>query len=164
MSIRHAISADANQICEIYNHYIANTVITFEEEFISPEAMAARIESYTKIYPWLVCEVDNKIVGYAYATKWRERAAYRHSVEITVYVKNSLGGRGYGKALYAELLGRLEAMGCHLLLAGIALPNEASIGLHESFGFTKAAHFSEVGFKFGQWVDVGYWQKKIAAC
>lgn len=162
MMIRAATSADAQQVCEIYNHYIANTVITFEEEAVSPEVMAARIESYTKIYPWLVCEVDGEILGYAYATRWRERAAYRHSVEVTVYVKNSAARHSYGKALYKKLLALLEDMGCHLVLAGIALPNEASIGLHESFGFTKTAHFSEVGFKFGQWVDVGYWQKKIA--
>lgn len=162
MNIRSCDRDDAHQISEIYNYYIANTAITFEEEPVSYEGMATRIESNSKFFPWLVCEVDGEILGYAYATRWRERAAYRHSMEVTVYVKNSAARHGYGKALYKKLLALLEDMGCHLVLAGIALPNEASIGLHESFGFTKAAHFSEVGFKFGQWVDVGYWQKKIA--
>ena len=159
MEIRNCTPADAEQICAIYNYFIANTVITFEEEPVTPEVMAGRIDGYTQLFPWLVCEVAGEIVGYAYATKWRERAAYRRSVEVTVYVKHDSGRMGYGKALYASLLALLEEMDCHLILAGIALPNPASVGLHEFFGFSKAAHFTQVGYKFGEWIDVGYWQK-----
>lgn len=107
----------------------------------------------------VVCEVNDYIVGYAYATKWKERAAYKNSVEVTVYLDHTQSGGGYGKALYAKLLESLVNMGCHVVLGGIALPNEASVGLHEYFGFKKVAHFSEVGFKLNRWVDVGYWQK-----
>lgn len=161
MIIRPYESKDASKICEIYNYYIANTVITFEENQLSLNHMSARIEAYTKLYPWLVCEVNGVIVGYAYATKWKERAAYKNSVEVTVYLDYTKNGKGYGKALYSVLLESLRNMGCHVVLGGIALPNEASVGLHEYFGFKKVAHFSEVGFKLGHWVDVGYWQKII---
>lgn len=161
MIIRAYEAKDVANICEIYNYYIANTVITFEENPLSPIDMSARIEAYTKFYPWLVCEVDGVVVGYAYATKWKERAAYKNSVEVTVYLEHTQGGKGYGKALYSKLLESLQNMNCHVVLGGIALPNEASVGLHEYFGFKKVAHFEEVGFKLGRWVDVGYWQKII---
>jgi len=161
MIIRAYETKDAANICEIYNHYIANTVITFEENPLSSIDMAARIEAYTKLYPWLVCEVNGVVVGYAYATKWKERTAYKNSVEVTVYLDHTQSGKGYGKALYSNLLESLQNMNCHVVLGGIALPNEASVGLHEYFGFKKVAHFEEVGFKLGRWVDVGYWQKII---
>lgn len=161
MIIRAYGTKDAVKICEIYNYYIANTVITFEENPLSPFDMSARIEAYTKLYPWLVCEVNGVVVGYAYATKWKERAAYKNSVEITVYLDHTQSANGYGKALYSKLLESLQNMDCHVVLGGIALPNEASVGLHEYFGFKKVAHFEEVGFKLGRWVDVGYWQKII---
>jgi len=157
--IRACELKDIPQICEIYNYYISNTVITFEETPLTVAEMSARIESYTKLYPWLVCEVEGSVVGYAYASKWKERSAYKKTAEATVYLKNGLSGKGYGKALYSALLDALKALDCHVVLGCIALPNEASVGLHESFGFNKVAHFTEVGRKFSQWVDVGYWQK-----
>ena len=163
MLVRPCEEQDMPAICEIYNYYIKNTTITFEEDELDVYAIKARVEAYTKSFPWLVCEVDGSVVGYAYATKWKERAAYRKSLEVTVYVKHSLGGKGYGKALYSVLLNSLNNLDCHVILAGIALPNEASIGLHEHFGFKKVAHFPEVGFKFGKWVDVGYWQRNLNA-
>lgn len=161
MIIRACEARDVPTVCEIYNYYIANTVITFEENPLSTTEMSARIHAYTQLYPWFVCEVNGVVVGYAYATKWKERAAYKNSVEITVYLDHTQSGKGYGKALYTKLLESLVTMGCHVVLGGIALPNEASVGLHEYFGFKKVAHFSEVGFKLGRWVDVGYWQKII---
>jgi len=161
MIIRACEVKDAPKICEIYNYYVENTVITFEEIPVDTATMVERIESYTKLYPWYVCEVDGVIVGYAYATKWKERVAYKKSAEVTVYVKNEQGGKGFGKALYSALIESLKTNGCHVVLGGIALPNDASVGLHESFGFKKVAHFEEVGFKIGRWVDVGYWQKII---
>jgi L-amino acid N-acyltransferase YncA len=162
MNIRACEGKDTPEICEIYNYYIANTVITFEENPLSLADMSARIEAYTELYPWLVCEVEGVVVGYAYATKWKERAAYKNSLEVTVYLEHTQGEKGYGKALYSVLFESLKEIGCHVLLGGIALPNEASIGLHEYFGFKKVAHFPEVGFKLGRWVDVGYWQKIIS--
>lgn len=159
MKVRLVTSEDANAICDIYNFYVANTTITFEEKNVDLVEMRRRIENYITYYPWFVCEVDNQLVGYAYATKWKERTAYRHSAEITVYLKNDSVGSGYGTALYKELLSALCKTECHTILAGIALPNESSIKLHENFGFKKVAHFEAVGFKFGKWIDVGYWQK-----
>jgi L-amino acid N-acyltransferase YncA len=159
VNIRLCEPRDVEKICEIYNYYITNTLITFEEEPLSISEMSQRIDAYTKLYPWLVCEVEGELVGYAYATKWRERSAYKHSVEVTLYIKHGLSRKGYGKALYAVLLQSLVDMKCHVVIGGIALPNESSEKLHEYFGFVKVAHFSEVGRKFGQLVDVGYWQK-----
>jgi len=162
MIIRACVTKDIPAICEIYNYYIANTLVTFEENLINHSDMSERINAYTKTYPWFVCEVDGVVVGYAYATKWKERTAYKNSVETTVYLEHTQSGKGYGKALYSALLKSLENIGCHVVLGGIALPNESSVGLHEYFGFKKVAHFSEVGFKLGRWVDVGYWQKIIS--
>ncbi|MES2676209.1 MAG: N-acetyltransferase family protein [Pseudomonadota bacterium] len=159
MNIRSCESRDVEKICGIYNYYINNTVITFEETPLTMSEMANRIQTYTKLYPWLVCEVEGKIVGYAYASKWKERSAYKNTAEITVYLENGLSRKGYGKALYSALLELLQQANCHVVLGCIAIPNEASERLHEYFGFKKVAHFSEVGRKFEQWVDVGYWQK-----
>ena len=108
--------------------------------------------------PWLVAERGGAVVGYAYATRWRPRRAYRFSAEVTVYVAGGLGGQGIGSRLYERLLPVLRERGVHAAMGGIALPNEGSIRLHEKFGFTKAAHFEQAGLKFGRWIDVGYWQ------
>ena len=108
--------------------------------------------------PWLAAEMDGRVVGYAYATKWKARSAYRYSVETTVYLEDGLAKRGVGTELYAELFRLLKERGLHAVIGGIALPNDASVALHEKFGMRKVAHFEQVGFKFGQWVDVGYWQ------
>ncbi len=159
MIIRDCTEHDIAQLCHIYNYYVGNTAVTFEEQQVSASEMARRVALYSTQYPWLVCEVADQIVGYAYATKWKERSAYRHTAEITVYVQHGLHGHGYGKLLYQALLQKLELQQCHAVLACITLPNTASVGLHEHVGFVKVAHFHEVGFKFGQWRDVGYWQK-----
>lgn len=160
MNIRACKPEDIKSICEIYNYYVKNTTITFEENPVDHKEMLRRLESYTQSYPWFVCEADGAVVGYAYATKWKDRSAYKHSAEMTVYVSNTSVGKGFGKVLYAALLESLYSMNCHLILAGIALPNASSIKLHESYGFKKVAHFSEVGRKFDNWIDVGYWEKK----
>jgi phosphinothricin acetyltransferase len=111
--------------------------------------------------PWLVLEVEGRVRGYAYATRWRVRPAYRNSVESTVYLEHDAAGSGWGTDLYLALIDALRGKGLHLVIGGIALPNERSIALHEKLGFAKVAHFSEVGFKFGQWHDVGYWQLRL---
>jgi L-amino acid N-acyltransferase YncA len=154
---------DIPAICAIYNYYIENTVITFEEVPVPVSEMSERVKFHSKLWPWLVCEVEGAVVGYAYASKWKERAAYKNSVEISVYIQNASVGKGYGKALCGALLDALTKLGCHVVIGGVALPNAASIALHEHFGFQMVAHFSEVGFKFGRWVDVAYWQKILKA-
>lgn len=162
MLIRAATAADAEAIAAIYNHYVLETIVTFEEEPVAPQEMARRIaEVQAAGLPWLVAEEGGLIAGYAYATPWRSRFGYRFSVEVTVYTAPGQAGRGVGSRLYGELLPLLEAQGRHAAMGGIALPNDASIALHEKFGFRKVAHFREPGIKFGRWIDVGYWQRVL---
>jgi phosphinothricin acetyltransferase len=156
--IRDATAADAAQIVDIYNHYILHTVITFETAVVTAQEMAVRIADVQASFPWIVHETDGKIDGYCYATRWRTRAAYRFAAETTVYLLPELARRGLGTLLYNELLKRLRAQGQHVAIGGIALPNDASVGLHQRLGFVKVAHFPEVGWKFNRWIDVGYWQ------
>jgi L-amino acid N-acyltransferase YncA len=157
--VRSALPDDASQVSDIYNHYVRTSVITFEEEPVSASDMAARIgEIQALSYPWLVAAAKTEILGFAYAGKWKVRAAYRHACEITVYVRAGLERAGVGSALYEQLLPILKARGVHTAIGGVALPNEASVRLHEKFGFEKCAHFREVGFKFNRRIDVAYWQ------
>lgn len=161
-AIRPASPLDAARICAIYNHYVDGTTISFEETPVSTADMAARIANVIDSgLPWLVLTDGDAIIGYAYATKWRARPAYRHAVESTIYLDAALAGRGHGMRLYASLLEDLRARGLHTVIAGIAQPNARSVRLHERLGFVKVAHFSEVGFKLGLWLDVGYWQMRL---
>lgn len=161
-TLRAATAADAAAIAAIYNHYVAETVVTFEEVPVSASEFAGRIESVAAAgFPWLVAEQAGRIAGYAYATKWRDRSAYRFSAEVTVYLAPTDTGRGLGSQLYAELFPMLEARGLHAIMGGITLPNDASVALHEKFGMRKVAHFDEVGFKFDRWLAVGYWQRTL---
>ncbi len=158
--VRPATSADGAAVAAIYNHYVAETVVTFEEAPVAGEEMAWRMgEVFAADLPWLVAERAGDVVGYAYATRWRTRSGYRYSVEITVYLEPSCVGQGIGTLLYAELFARLEALGLHAVIGGIALPNAGSVALHEKFGLAQVAHFRETGFKFGRWIDVGYWER-----
>lgn len=157
--IRPAQPLDAESIARIYNDYILHSIATFEERTVSPQDMAERIRTVqADSLPWLVAESSGTLVGYAYASMWKTRSAYRYSVESTVYIEPASRGVGIGSRLYDALLSELRQGQVHVVIGGIALPNEASIRLHEKLGFRKVAHFEEVGFKFGQWVDVGYWQ------
>jgi L-amino acid N-acyltransferase YncA len=157
--IRNAAPDDAAAIARIYNHYVNQTIITFEEKPVPIHEFDERIQRVLSLpLPWFVAEADHEVVGYAYASKWKERSAYRFSVEVTVYVSPDHLTHGIGFELYKQLLPALKAKGVHAAVGGIALPNDASIGLHEKFGFKKVAHFKEVGFKFDRWIDVGYWQ------
>jgi phosphinothricin acetyltransferase len=157
--LRPATKADAAAFCAIYNPYIATTTISFEEHAVAEQEMAQRIADVGAAgLPWLVLEVDGVVAGYAYATKWRVRPAYRHSVESTIYLDPAFASRGLGQVLYGALLDELRRRELHLVIGGIAQPNEASVRLHEKLGFRKVALFSEVGMKFGRWVDVGYWE------
>lgn len=156
--LRPATPADAADIAAIYNHYVETTSISFEESAVSAADMAQRIADVGARLPWLVCEEDGRVVGYAYATAWRVRAAYRFSVESSVYVSPGYPRRGIGSRLYRALLDDLRSRGIHAVIGGIAQPNAASVALHEAFGFEKVAHFKQVGRKFEQWVDVAYWE------
>jgi L-amino acid N-acyltransferase YncA len=156
--IRNVSSSDAEGICEIYNHYVKNSVITFEENEVSPEDMILRIVGVTAKLPWIVFCENEKILGYAYAGEWKLRCAYKFSVETTVYLHSDATGKGIGTKLYQELIERLTKLDLHVAIGGISLPNDESIGLHEKFGFEKVAHFKELGYKFNKWVDVGYWE------
>lgn len=156
--IRDVTADDAQQICEIYNHYVLNTIITFEEEPVPVDEMRSRIVQTIEKLPWIVYENNGQIAGYAYASEWKSRCAYKHSLETTVYLRDGESGNGIGSALYSELLDRLKAQHFHAAIGGISLPNEASIALHEKFGFEKIGQFREVGYKFDKWIDVGYWE------
>lgn len=156
--IRPAQISDAAAICSIYNPYVLQTCVTFEEDIVSETEMADRIADVTESLPWLVMEEQDRVVGYAYASRWKSRCAYRFSVESTIYLDRDMTGRGRGRTLYEALLAEIRQSGRHSVLAGIALPNPASQRLHESLGFKKVAHFEEVGRKFDQWIDVGYWE------
>ncbi|WP_447730116.1 arsinothricin resistance N-acetyltransferase ArsN1 family B [Pseudoxanthomonas suwonensis] len=159
MQIRSATPEDAAAIAAIYNPYVAGTCITFETEPVAAAEMATRIsETLDGGLPWLVAEEAGTILGYAHASRWKGRCAYRYSVETTVYLDQARTGRGIGKALYSPLLDGLRKAGLHAAIGGIALPNEASVALHERLGFQNVARFREVGFKQDRWVDVGYWQ------
>jgi L-amino acid N-acyltransferase YncA len=157
--IRPATMADAAAVVAIYNHFVLETIVTFEEQPIDSAEMSRRIESVQQAsLPWLVAEQHGTVLGYAYAGKWKERIGYRFSVESSVYCAPSATGRGLGTRLYGALLPLLRERGVHAVIGGIALPNDASVALHEKLGMRKVAHFEQTGFKFGRWIDVGYWQ------
>jgi L-amino acid N-acyltransferase YncA len=158
--IRDVRDSDAARLVAIYNHYVAHTTVTFEEAPVSVAEFAQRIAAVqTAGLPYLVVECDGVVLGYAYASRWKDRIGYRCSVESTVYLEAGAGGRGLGALVYSALLDALQGRGVHAVMGGIALPNEASVALHEKLGMAKVAHFIDAGCKFGEWIDVGYWQR-----
>ncbi|TRO94368.1 N-acetyltransferase [Glycocaulis profundi] len=159
--IRPATPADAPAIHAIYAPIVAETAISLELEVPDVAEMARRIADISAEFPYLVAELDGQVAGYAYASRFRTRAAYDASVEVTVYVGEAWRGRGAGRALYAALFERLEAMGRHAAFAVITLPNDDSVRLHEAAGFEPAGVWREAGFKFGRWHDVGCWQRRL---
>lgn len=154
--IRKANINDAAAIAEIYNYYVDNTIITFAETHITVQEIETQIQDD---FPWYVWDEDGKILGYAHASKFKSRCAYKTSVETTIYLHPQSTGKGIGSALYQKLIDDLDKIGYHSLIGGISLPNSASVALHEKFGYEKVAHFKEVGHKFGKFIDVGYWQR-----
>jgi L-amino acid N-acyltransferase YncA len=157
--IRSAVVNDAKAICDIYNHYVENTTVTLDEQPVSVAEMHDRIRDGLERFPWLVSEEHRRVVGYAHVGPWKHRCAFRFSVESTVYVAPDRTGQGLGGPLYGALIDELGRRSMHSVLAGIALPNPASVALHEKMGFEKVAHLKEVGWKFHQWIDVGYWER-----
>ncbi|EZP32680.1 N-acetyltransferase [Pseudomonas sp. MWU12-2115] len=162
-NVRVATPADASAIQAIYAPMVLDTVISFELIPPTVDEMAARIAATLPTYPYLVAEVEDKVVGYAYASQHRAREAYRWSVDVTVYIDPAVHRKGIGRALYQRLLPLLEKQGFHAAYAGIALPNPGSIGIHETLGFTHIGTYPEVGFKHDQWHSVGYWRKPLCA-
>jgi phosphinothricin acetyltransferase len=157
--IRDATVDDAAAIAALYNPYLRHTVITFEIDPVPAEDFGARILRVQEAgLPWLVMEENGEVLGFAYGAQYRPRAAYLHSVETTIYLADGASGAGRGRALYAALIDRLRGTHVHTALALIALPNDASVGLHEALGFRHAGTITQVGRKFDQWIDVGHWQ------
>jgi L-amino acid N-acyltransferase YncA len=153
MEIRPVTLDDAEQIAAIYAPIVEHTPISFEELAPSAAEIRNRILSYTATYPWLVAASGADVIGYAYACAHMDRAAYRWSVNSSIYLREEARGRGIGKTLYSELFRQLEARRFHAVFAGITLPNEASVALHRSLGFALVGIYREVGHKFETWFD-----------
>jgi L-amino acid N-acyltransferase YncA len=156
--IRKATTEDAEQISNIYNYYVENTYISFDEE---PKSVDVFIDMINSGNPWLVYKEDAQIIGFAYTSPWKTKRAYRLTHESTIYFKHGTSGKGLGSKLYSQLISNAREQDLHSLVACIALPHDQSVKFHEKLGFTKTAHFEEVGFKQDTWLDVGYWQLKL---
>lgn len=169
MAVRSARSDDADAIANIYNPFIERTHITFEETPISGADVLARMAAIEGLgLPWLVWDVGEvdqqpRILAYAYAGHFRERASYRFTVETAIYVAQAASGKGMGRKLYSQLLDELRLRRRHRAIGGIALPNEASVKLHEQLGFRWVGTFTQVGRKFDKWIDVGFWELDLTA-
>jgi len=161
-NIRVAQPSDGEAIAAIYAPIVRDTAISFEVDPPTPQEMAQRIAATLATHPWLVAEQDGQVIGYAYAAKHRDRAAYRWSVDVTVYIGAQARRGGVGRALYQKLIAVLRRQGFHAAFAGIALPNDASVGLHEAVGFTPIGTYKHVGFKLGQWRDTGWWRLSLS--
>ncbi|MBI0533586.1 arsinothricin resistance N-acetyltransferase ArsN1 family B [Sphingomonas sp. TX0522] len=159
LMVRSANVADATAIQAIYAPVVESTAISFEEVPPSVAEMEHRIAATLKDYPYLVAERQGEVTGYAYASQHRTRAAYRWSVDVTVYIADQAHRTGVGRALYSKLIAELADRGFHAAFAGIALPNDGSVALHESMGFAPLGIYREVGRKFDRWHDVGWWQR-----
>ena len=157
-TIRLATERDAEAIQRIYAPFVLHTAISFETEPPSVDEMRSRLLKILVRLPWLVCERDEKLIGYAYASLHRERAAYGWSVDVTIYTHEEFRRHGVGKALYTSLFQVLRLQGFYNAYAGITLPNPGSVGLHEAMGFEPVGVYRAVGYKLGRWHDVGWWQ------
>ncbi|MFL5824692.1 MAG: arsinothricin resistance N-acetyltransferase ArsN1 family B [Solirubrobacteraceae bacterium] len=164
MRIRHAEAGrDAAACAEIYAPFVRDTPISFEEQPPDAAELAHRITEVSGSYPWLVAEDEGQVVGYAYAGPHRQRAAYRWAADVAVYVAPDQRRRGVGRALYEALLALLARQGIRVACAGITLPNEASVRLHEALGFQPVGVYRRIGWKAGAWHDVGWWQLELLA-
>lgn len=156
--IRDFKENDIQQLTAIYNYYVLNTIITFDHIPYSPKDYFKKIKRIAEVFPCIIYEENNKIMGFAYASIWRAKPAYNNTVESTVYLNHTSKRKQIGTKLYTELLKRLKSQKYHSVIGGISLPNDPSIKFHEKFGFKKVGHFKEVGLKFDKWVDVAFWQ------
>jgi L-amino acid N-acyltransferase YncA len=157
--IRHADpERDAAACAAVYGPSVAAGVASLEERAPEPHEIADRIRIVTRTHPWLVAEIDHEVVGYAYGSRHHDRAAYRWSADVTVYISAAHHRRGIGRALYAELFPLLQRQGIYEICAGVTLPNDASVALHESLGFVPVGVYRDIAYKFGEWRSVGWWQ------
>jgi phosphinothricin acetyltransferase len=161
--IRPATLEDAAAIAQIYAPYVNDTAISFETDVVSAAQIAERMQSYDGLYPWFVAaEAGDAVIGYAYATQFRTRAAYRFAAETSIYLEPSAQGRGLGRSLYGTLLDQLIRQGFTQAIAGITLPNDASVQLHERVGFRLVGIYRQIGYKLGRWHDVGRYACPLA--
>ena len=157
--IRNVQLSDAKRIAEIYNPYIKDTIITFEEELVTEQDITKRIEYVTaKNFPYIVYEENGTVVGYAYVSNWRSRSAYDITLETSVYIDEKAQAKGLGSILYAELINKAREINVHSLIGVISLPNPVSQKLHQKFNFTLVGNFKESGLKFNKLIDVEFWQ------
>lgn len=161
LTIRLASSADAPQICGIYSPIVRDTAVSFEQAVPDAKAIAARISETLQQYPWLVCEINRQIAGYAYAGSFRPRSAYQWTTETTVYVHPNYQRRGIARALYTSLIAVLRRQGYCNAIGVIALPNAGSVGAHEAVGFRKIGVLENMGYKLKGWRDTGWWQLEL---
>jgi phosphinothricin acetyltransferase len=159
--IRIASDSDAASILDIYAPYIESTSFTFETEVPTVDMFKGRINAYLQTWPWLVCEIDGVVAGYAYATRYRERVAYQWSIESSVYVHDNYQRAGVARALYTALIDILRFQGFRNLYAVINLPNDKSVAFHEKLGFEYFVTYKNVGYKLGRWKNVGWWQLQL---
>lgn len=163
MKLRLATADDAAAIASIYAPYVAASAVSFETEPPDAAEIRSRIAAGGALHPWLVaCDEADRVLGYAYATAFRGRPAYRFTVETTVYLDPAAQRRGIGRALYTALIPLLEAQGFTQAIAAITLPNPTSVRLHEALGFVQAGIYRDVGYKLGEWRSVGLWQRALA--
>lgn len=163
MKLRAASPADAEAIAAIYAPYVTDSIVSFETRPPTIEEMRARIEAGGDLYPWLIAEEGpGAVLGYAYASAFRPRPAYRYAVETSVYLAGGAQGRGLGEHLYRTLIEKLTTQGFTQAIGAITLPNPASVRLHEKVGFFEAGVYRQVGYKLGRWLDVGLWQRALA--
>ena len=161
MIIRPALEGDAEACRAIYAPHVTDAWVSFEDVVPDLAEMARRISEYSASQGWLVAEIGLRVAGFAYGSPHRTRGAYKTSCDVAIYVDPADAGKGVGKALYGALLPRLKERGFHAAFAGIALPNDASIALHEACSFTTIGIYREVGWKLGDWRDVGWWQRLL---
>lgn len=163
MLIRHADPArDSAGCADVYGPYVRDTVISLEEEPPTTDEFARRIAQFSATHAWLVAEVDAELAGFAYASPHRARASYRWATDVSVYISSHHHRSGVGTALYRALFGLLVRQGFRIACAGVTLPNQGSVAIHESFGFRLVGIYRRVGWKFGDWRDVGWWQLDLA--
>ena len=162
LKLRPATPDDAQELLKIYRYYVTETPISLELSPPSLDDFRARMERILGSYPWFVAENEGGLLGYAYAGPFNFREGYRYTAEVTIYLARAATGQGLGRALYSLVFEALKSQGIRMVIAGVTLPNTASIGLHEALGFRKVAHYSAVGHKFEEWWDVGYWQLNLA--
>ena len=160
--IRKVQLSDAEDIVNIYNYYIENTIISFETLKIDVNEETQRIKKILdNNYPFIVYEEQNVVLGYAYLSKWREREAYKNTLETSIYVHKDHHNKGIGKILYKELINLGKTQGIHALIGGMSIPNPQSRKLHKRLGFQRVGLFKEVGYKFNKFIDVEFWQLNI---